>query len=346
MSRVARVVSIPIYEGDTVADSVRSLVPQLADVWVVLGLLAVSNVALLLIPSPVRLMLAGVFLCLLPGYALTTLVFPAQRGRETAKSLRKNLKNGALGDGERAALSLGLSSALIPLLGMGMAAAALPLTLQNILLVATAFVVVAIAGGTVRRLQKVSDKRYKAPFWYWLSEVYQLFQGNTVDIVLNIGLAVVIIAAMSTFTVALTTPQGGVEYTETSLLTESPDGELVAGNYPTEFGPGGQADLVLRVSNHEGKNMVYTVVVQLQRLESERDSEGDRAVTARSRLLRDSQQVEAGNTWDYDHTVTPIMFGEDLRVVYLIYADVPPENPTTDNAYRYLSLSINVTEPA
>lgn len=331
---------------DSVADSVRSLVAQLADVWLILALLAVSNVALLLLPSPVRLLLAGVFLCLLPGYALTTLVFPARRGRQAANPFKQDLNDGVLGEGERAGLSLGLSVALLPLFGMGMAFAALPLTVQNVLLVVTAFVVVALAGGTVRRLRTAADARYRAPFWYWLGEGYRSFQGNTVDVVLNVGLAVVIIAAMSTFAVALTSPQDGVKYTETSLLTESPDGELVAGNYPTELGPDGRADLVLRVANHEGEDVVYTVVVQLQRLEPKGDTEGARAVTERSELLRDVQRVESGETWDYDHTVTPTLYGENLRVAYLVYAGTAPENPTTDNAYRYLSLSIDVTEPA
>jgi uncharacterized membrane protein len=337
-------VSPPTREEGPVGDSIRSLVAQLADVWLVVGLLAVANVALLLLPSAVRLLLAGVFLCLLPGYALTTLVFPARRGRQTANPFRQNLNDGVLGEGERAALSLGLSVALLPLLGIGMTFAALPLTVQNVLLVVTALVVVALAGGTVRRLRTSSDTRYKAPFWYWLGEGYRGLQGNTVDVVLNVGLAVVVIAAMSTFAVALTTPQDGVKYTEASLLAESPDGDLVAGNYPTELGPDGRADLVLRVSNNEGEDVVYTVVVQIQRLEAE--GEGEQAVTERSELLREVQRVESGESWDYDHTVTPTLFGEDLRVVYLVYAGTPPENPTTDNAYRYLSLSIDVTEPA
>ncbi|MFC6865265.1 DUF1616 domain-containing protein [Halomicroarcula sp. GCM10025817] len=339
-----RLGSTPTREEGTVGDSIRSLVAQLADVWLIVGLLAVANVALLLLPSPVRLLLAGVFLCLLPGYALTTLVFPARRGRQTANPFRQNLNDGVLGEGERAALSLGLSVALLPLFGIGMAFSALPLTVQNILLVVTAFVVVALAGGTVRRLRTSSDARYKAPFWYWLGEGYRGLQGNTVDVLLNVGLAVVVIAAMSTFAMALTTPQDGVTYTEASLLTESPDGKLVAGNYPTELGPDGRADLVLRVSNHEGEDKVYTVVVQLQRLEA--GSEGARAVTERSELLREVQRVESGESWEYDHTVTPTLYGEDLRVAYLVYAGTPPANPTTDNAYRYLSLSVDVTEPA
>jgi uncharacterized membrane protein len=326
-----------------VTDGVRSLVAQLADVWAVLALLAVGNVVLLLLPTPVRLVLAAVFLFLLPGYALTTLAFPARSGRRATNPFKPDLNDGVLGEGERAALSLGLSFALVPLFGIAMAFAEVPLTLENALLAVTAFVLLVLGGGTVRRLRTPTDSRYKAPFFYWLGEGARSFRGTKVDIVLNVALAVVLVAAMSTFAVALTAPQNGTTYTEASLLTETPDGELVSGNYPTEFGPEGQADLVLRLSNHEGEAVVYTVVVQIQRLEA--DTEGPREVTARSELFRESQRVADGETWDHEHTVTPTFFGDDLRVVYLVYAGTPPEEPTTENAYRYLSLSIDVTEP-
>lgn len=318
-------------------------VRQFTDVFAAILVLVLANVLLLIVPAQVQLVVAVAVLFVLPGYAVTTFVFPSRPEQSVVNPLTSATQTGAIGDKARAALSFGLSFTLLAVLGIAMNMVGIPLETESMLLVVTGITILALLGGVVRRVRTPLERRYSAPFEHWGGSMRDGLRGDRIDVVLNVALAVVLVAAMSSFAVALTSPQNGYNYTEASLLTETPDGELVAGNYPTEFGPDGRADLVLQVTNNEGEPVVYSVVVQLQQLEA--DDDGVRQVTSRTELTREANRVDDGETWTHDHTVAPTLFGEDLRLVYLIYVGTPPSNPTTENAYRYLSLSIDVADP-
>jgi uncharacterized membrane protein len=116
------------------------------------------------------------------------------------------------------------------------------------------------------------------------------------------------------------------------------NGELTAENYPTELEIGDEAPLVLTVTNHEGESVTYSVVIQLQGLSQQETP----TVVRREQLLTARNVVSDGETWQYDHTLAPTFTGNRLRAVYLIYRGEPPDQPTVDNSYRHLSLSIDV----
>jgi uncharacterized membrane protein len=67
------------------------------------------------------------------------------------------------------------------------------------------------------------------------------------------------------------------------------------------------------------------------------------AVLEQAELQRFSQRVGANETWHRNHTVTPTLEGERLRLVYLLYMGAPPDTPTTENAYREVHLWVNVS---
>ena len=121
------------------------------------------------------------------------------------------------------------------------------------------------------------------------------------------------------------------------------DGDLVADDYPTEFTRGESRSLVVGVTNQEHRPTNYTVLVQLQRV---RVANNSTTVLEESRLKQWDVELTHNETWHLNHTVTPRMTGDRLRLAYLLYAGEPPAEPTVDNAYRELHLWINVSDPS
>jgi uncharacterized membrane protein len=66
-------------------------------------------------------------------------------------------------------------------------------------------------------------------------------------------------------------------------------------------------------------------------------------VLERESIDRFSTRLAANETWTRQHTVSPSMTGERLRLVYLLYKNGLPAQPTTENAYRETHLWVNVT---
>jgi len=82
-------------------------------------------------------------------------------------------------------------------------------------------------------------------------------------------------------------------------------------------------------------------VVELQRV---RGSDGGAPKVVQDRRLATfTPTVSAGQSWRTTHEVTPTMTGENLRLAYLVYEGDPPQNPTTENAYRHVHVWVNVT---
>jgi uncharacterized membrane protein len=92
----------------------------------------------------------------------------------------------------------------------------------------------------------------------------------------------------------------------------------------------------------------YTVVVELQRVTivNETDSTTN-ATTVRVLDERELRRFEVSlahnETWHNQHTVTPTMTGDRLRLQYLLYRGEPPADPSGETAYRELHLWVNVS---
>lgn len=160
-------------------------------------------------------------------------------------------------------------------------------------------------------------------------------QGNATDIALRLLLTVVVLTTTASFAYAITTPQPDPTYTEASLLTQNSEGEFVAANYTTEFSEGEATNLHFRIENHERETVKYTVFVQLQRV--------DGSGTLYRQLSRHQRVVPPGEAWQQPHEVTLPLIGDQLRLTYLVYKGTPPETQTVDNAYRSLTLWVEVS---
>lgn len=298
--------------------------------------------------SALRLFGTVVALLFLPGYALTLATFPGGRTRqdEAASPLDSRYSDSTmstLDPFERIALAVGFGVCLIPVYGyvIGLGGDGLgygPRTTVALVSVATVLFS-ALAG--VRYVMSPADVDAPAPFLRLAGAVADKISAPTSGKqALNAAVVVVLLLATANLAVAIASPAESPDYTTAALLTETDEGELVADGYPDQLRAGETADLVLRVENHESREVNYEVVVQLQRVSD------DGTVTEVSVRDRFEQTVEPGLAWEQDHRVASDMSGEQVRLAYLIYKGEAPEEPTLDNSYRNLTLWVGSEQPA
>ncbi|WP_332897108.1 DUF1616 domain-containing protein [Haladaptatus sp. CMSO5] len=242
----------------------------------------------------------------------------------------------------RLALSFGLSLGLLAPLAIALALFGFGFTLETLLGSLSVFATVTLVIGSMRRKSLPEEERFSLPFEQYYSDMSAwLFNADTrLDTTLNIALAVTVILAMTGFTYALAVPNYGEEYTEFSLVQQNDAGSFVFADYPTDFVQGVPQELYVAIENKEGATTDYTVVVELQRVET---GDGTLTVVEREELNRFAALVANDRTWYQSHSLTPTMTGDHLRLSYMLYKGDVPANPTEDNAYRHLYLWVNVT---
>ncbi len=314
---------------------VRKLPADLAAVVIVTVLVCLSVLVPGVSETPLRLLFGLPFLLFLPGYALIAALFP--EGKPDADS------EGAGIDGvERVALSIGMSLAAVPLLGVILNFTPWGIRLVPILVVVSLFTVGMVVVGAARRQALPPEERLHVPYREWLETGRKaLFSPSSqLDGALNVLLAASMLLALGAVGYAVMFPPQGESFTEFYILSEDEDGELVAADYPSEFTLGESQPVVVGIENHEGESVEYSVVVQLQEVET---VDNETRIRENEELDRfSSPTVADGDSWERDHDIQPTMTGEDLRVQYLLYRGEPPSEPSEENAYRDLHLWIDV----
>jgi uncharacterized membrane protein len=169
----------------------------------------------------------------------------------------------------------------------------------------------------------------------------RLLDRPTTELVVNALTLIAVTTAMAGLVFAVVAPAPSPQYASFSVLTENESGEMVASDYPSEFSEGEGQDVIVQIANEGTERQEYSVLVQLQRFDQSSDS-----VTERSQLVRLDEVVDGGETWNSSVTLTPNMTGENMRMVFLLYPEEPPENPTVDSAEEHLFFWVNVTEGA
>lgn len=296
----------------------------------VAGFVVLATVLLTVLDAASTVLRAAVgfpLLFLAPGYVILSALFP----RETPASadgrflLRQTVP---LSDTERAALSFGLSFALLPPLGLAIAATPFGFTTSTVVNAVAGVTLLGTGLATARRLAVPPADRYRPGRRLEAARAAIFDAGSTRRVAVNVVLALSMLLAVTTVGYALVAPQDGEQYTSLRLLTEDDTGELVASGYPSEIEPGDAVPLVVAVENQEGADEEYTAVVQEQRLE-------DGEVVERTELQRIDYSVGAGETAYADRSPTPEAEDGSIRIAVLLYDGDVPETPTTENAYRH-----------
>jgi uncharacterized membrane protein len=305
--------------------------------------------------TPVAVALGLPVVLLWPGYAVVAGLYPER------DALGGGIE-GAAGGFERLVLSVGLSLAASPLVALA--------TNYTLWGVRPTPVFVGLAGVTslaavaaaLRRRQLPSDRRYRPRLGRAVGRAASAAIPERPLEGLFVGVVVVaVLVSVASVGYLAVTPRHGETFTEFYLLTEDATGEYVASDYPTSFVQGESKPLVVGVTNREHRPVTYTVVVELQRVETPvgtgnatagtaevgNGSEAGARVVEETELRRfEDVRLEQGQQWRRRHEVAPNRTGRDLRLTYLLYRDEVPADPTIDNAAREAHLWIDVRADA
>lgn len=358
-------------------EPVRTLPADLVAVLVGTAIACAFVLVPVLNETPLRVIFGLPLVLFVPGYALIAALFP-EAGRPPGEESGDGVEQADSGDSEttatsaggtedsddtddgrfgtlaaggrdrgidgieRAALSFGLSIAVVPLIGLALNFTPWGIRLIPVLVSLVAFVLIMTAVATVRRRRLPAEERFRVPYRTWLARGRAgLFNPDSrLDGVLNVLLVASILLAVGALVFAIAVPPQGETFTEFYLLTEDEEGDLVAANYPTEFTVGEGQPVVVGIGNQEHEAMDYTVVAQLQAVET---TGNESTVRERVEIDRfDSPTLAHNDTWHETREIVPTMTGEDLRVQYLLYRESVPAEPTVDTAYRDVHLWIDV----
>ncbi|WP_396613401.1 DUF1616 domain-containing protein (plasmid) [Haloferax sp. S1W] len=312
-------------------------------VWPVLVLLLLLVVAVALSAgSPLRLLIALIAVLVFPGYVLSLVVFPLRTTDRDGSFGRHRSEDDWFLPGlrkvERWAVAVGFSIALMPVYGFLIAITGLSYAVDLVVLVVLSVSAVFALLAFVRRHRLPSNTDISVPVRPAPIRVLRTLAGSRGKLPPStVVVTVTLMVAVATLVVGLTAPPESPAYTSASLLTAGPDGELVAEGYPHDLAPDERADLVLVLTNHERTTVEYTVIAQSQMVAT------DGTVTERRHIDQFSVRLRDGETWERPHRIAPLMGGDRVRLVYLVYRGAPPSEPTIDNAYR--SLTLWVREP-
>lgn len=256
---------------------------------------------------------------------------------------------------ERVALSFGLSIAITPLLGLLLNFTPWGIRLVPIMLAVSCFTVAAAAIAAVRRWDLPESERFRVPYRSWVaagrSELLE--PDSRGDALLNVLLVVSIVLAVGSVSFAVMVPPDGERFSAVYVLTEGEDGDLVADDYPTEFTQGESREVVVGVDNHEHRTVDYTVVLVEQSVstaDNETALEGNETVGSGTNVTVEEQreldrfetQLAHNESWHHPHDVEPTMTGNDTRLVWLLYPDDVPAEPSIETTDYYVHLWVDV----
>ncbi len=228
--------------------SINKLVDRLQntlglDVAIVLFLASLLVIFALTLPdgNVLRILFGLPFLLFLPGYSLVSALW---------------VKKTELDGLERTALSLGLSIALVPLVGLGLNYTPTGITLTSIVLSMFCIIIILSIATWFRRSKLKADER----FIFELDSIFNnLDAKSSTDKAMVLVIAIVIIIGGGIlFYIATNPPQE--KYSELYIFDENGTTE----NFPHNLGINQNASIIIEVVSHEHKNTDYNLVVTLQ----------------------------------------------------------------------------------
>jgi uncharacterized membrane protein len=236
-----------------------------------------------------------------PGYALSVALVPA---KENINALL------------RVAISIGLSIAVVVVLGLLLNFSVWGITLESLLAIITIFLIIC-TGIAWRRQKKLADtERFTIDY----SLVLSWRRWNAWERVISIAMVLFILGACGTATYVLVNPNPGQVFTEFYLLNN----EGMARDFPRDFTLGQTSEVNLGIVNHEHTVNDYRVLVSL-------DSVTIAEISGIS-LNHDTK-------WEGIYRFTPAVPGLNQVLEFHLY-----KNDKADTTMVPLRLHINVRE--
>lgn len=273
------------------------------DDLIAIGMTTVALLAaVLLLPhSPIRVVLGLPFVLFFPGYTLIAALYP-----------RKDDLDGV----ERLALSLGLSLAVVPLIGLVLNYTPWGIRLAPILVGLTLFTVICSVLAATKRESLSPAERFPAD----VRPVLEVMRGWP-WVTIGISTAVIAVILMIGFrTGVLGGSRVGETFTEFYVL--GPGGK--AEGYPRRVFAGQPAEVILGVVNHEARPASYSIQIRA----------GDDLLRTLGPIALPNEQK-----WEDRVTFAPARPGERVKVEFLLFLD------EGSHLYRSLHLWLDVRAP-
>lgn len=251
-------------------------------------------------PSNVLRIVLGIpFVLFFPGYILMSALFPR-------KASIDNL--------QRVALSLGMSIAIVPLIGLILNYTPWGITLESVLSSTTTFIVIMSVVAWIRRRQFPEGERFGIGFHLSIPG----WGGSIWDRTLTVVLAVSVLGTMAAVGYTIATPKEGERFTEFYMLGAY--GEAV--DYPRSVTVGHEVDVTVAIVNQEGEVTDYRVEIGVNG-------------TVNNEL--DGLVIESGEMWQGEISFVPNVPGNNQKVELFLF-----KNGETEPYMEPLCLLIDV----
>ena len=284
------------------------------DLLIVAGLVFLTDI-LVLVPvfsgSLLRTYLGVLMVLLLPGYALTGAIFPAKNDLEGI---------------ERAVVSLGLSIAVVPTMGLALNYTDWGIREIPILTAISAFTLLMCAIAYYRRSLLPETEAFEIPFkaasLNLKAEILKKPESTT-DRVLAVFLILSVLASVGSLAYIISNPKQGEHFTEFYILGPN----RTADNYQTDFVQGEKGTVFVGIINHEHRAVNYSMDVKL----------GNMSLP----LPENQRQIGLADnmSWEEPVTFTPLIEGNGTKLEFLLFNETEKTIP-----YRNLHIWINVTK--
>ena len=240
-----------------------------------------------------------------PGYVLIAALFPGKNGIEIV---------------ERIALSLGLSIAFVPILGL-LLNFTFGIRLIPILLILCTYTIVMSLVAAMRRRELPADERFYFPIPKISEIINNELHGNKgkSDKILTGILIFTLFLAIGIIFFVVITPKVGERFTEFYIL----DSSGKTGDYPVNLKLNFPENVRVGIINHEYVLINYSIQVKLN----------DNILTSESIGLNHN------DTWEKNMTFVPDREGTNMKLGFLLFNSNNFTEP-----YRELHLWVNVTK--
>lgn len=305
---------------------------SLGDLLVVVGYAVLAGIAILTaVSGPLRVLLAAGLLGFCPGYAIVSALFP------------RTTRDPSTGDHQprwRHRAALGIATSVVVFVLGGVVLAPTGFEPATLVVAAVGLTLIASLAAAMRRLRAPPDERLRLPLGTLVRDARSATDGA--DAVLNVVLAIAVVAGMATLAMGLAAPDRGEVYSEVALVGDESE-QSAAG--AESYVRGEEATLTLGVENQEGANRSYTAVVVLERFEDPPD--GDTAtlpdLLERAELSRTTLSVPDNETATESLAFTPTLLGDELRLSVYVYVGDAPERASPESAdyhlYRWVAVA-------
>jgi len=274
------------------------------DLLIIDALTLILLINILLAPDfNLRMVVGAIFVLFLPGYTLISTLFPRRNDLDHV---------------ERIALSIGLSLAVVPLMGLALNYTPWGIRLNPVLLSLSAFNMLMSMVAYLRRERIPTREAFNPPIH--ISYFSNKWNGlSRQDKLLTIGLLVCLAPFGGLTAYFASTPRTGERFTEFYLL--GPNGKIA--NYPTNLTVGETGKLIIVVVNHEFETVNYTIKVRL---------DNETITTINGINLKREEK------WEQNYTFTVQKTGDKMKLEFLLFAELEG----ADEPYRSLHLWITV----